>query len=136
MAGVKGRSGGARVNTGGARPGAGRPRKNPEFSVGGDRLNKSRAKAFKLDPPATSGAPSETPVQTTYNKALTYLMYVVNDPETDPRLRVRAAVAAAQYQQVKAGDGGKREGQADAAKKAGGGKFAPAAPPLKLVGAQ
>jgi phage terminase small subunit len=65
---------------------------------------------------------------------LDYLMSVVNDIEADPRLRVRAAVAAAQYKHVKRGDGGKKEETAEKAVKAGQGKFKAAPSPLKLVG--
>jgi hypothetical protein len=49
-------------------------------------------------------------------------------------IQVRAAIAAAQYLHLKKGDGGKKEGDAEKAKKAGAGKFAPAPPP-KLVAA-
>ena len=44
-------------------------------------------------------------------------------------LQVRAAIAAVQYTHTKKGDGGKKDEQADAAKKAAGGKFAASAPP-------
>lgn len=44
-------------------------------------------------------------------------------------LQVRAAVAAVQYTHTKKGDGGKKDEQADKAKKASGGKFGAAAPP-------
>lgn len=99
MAGVKGRSGGAR-------PGAGRkPKEKPE------------------QPPAPPAAP--TPLE--------FLKGVMNDLEQDPKLRVRAAIAAAQYEHMKKGDGGKRDEVADAAKKAAGGKFKAAPAPLKLV---
>lgn len=47
-------------------------------------------------------------------------------------LQVRAAVAAVQYTHTKKGDGGKKDEEAEKAKKAGTGKFAAAAPP-KLV---
>lgn len=47
--------------------------------------------------------------------------------------QVRAAVAAVQYTHAKRGEGGKKDEQADRAKKAASGKFAAAAPPLKLV---
>ncbi len=49
-------------------------------------------------------------------------------------MQVRAAIAAVQYTHVKKGDGGIKDEAADRAKKAAGGKFAAAAPPLKLVG--
>lgn len=44
-------------------------------------------------------------------------------------IQVRAAIAAVQYTHMKKGDGGKKEEQADKAKKAGAGKFASSAPP-------
>jgi len=47
--------------------------------------------------------------------------------------QVRAAIAAVQYTHMKKGDGGKKEQQAEAARKVAS-KFAPAAPP-KLVAA-
>ena len=49
-------------------------------------------------------------------------------------LQVRAAIAAAQYVHTKRHDGGKKDDQIGRAKKVAGGKFAAAAPPLKLVG--
>jgi phage terminase small subunit len=102
MAGVKGRSGGAR-------PGAGR---------------KAKAKPEQpLLPPAPPAA--DTP--------LAFLKGVMNDLEQDPRLRVRAAIAAAQYEHMKKGDGGKKDETAEKAKQAAGGKFKSAPPPLKLV---
>lgn len=105
MAGVKGRSGGPRANSGGARPGAGRKPKPP--------------------PVVTVDATQD---------ALTFLLGVMNDAGAPLQQRVRAAVAAAQYQRVKAGDGGKRDAVNEAAKKAaGGGKFTPAAAPKLIV---
>lgn len=100
MAGVKGRSGGAR-------PGAGRkPKPKPE----------------PAQIPAIAG---QTP--------LDFLLSVQNDPAVDEKLRVRAAIAAAQYMHVKKGDGGIKDAKQEAAKKAGAGKFSAAAPPLALV---
>jgi hypothetical protein len=65
---------------------------------------------------------------------LAFLIGVMNDPKQEPRLRVRAAVAAAQYAHVKKGDSGKKDERKEAAEKAGRGKFAPAAPPrLRVV---
>jgi phage terminase small subunit len=96
MAGVKGRSGGAR-------PGAGRPKKPVE------KL------AIETDDP------------------LKFLIGVMQDGDQDPKLRVRAAIAAAQYTHAKKGEGGKKDERADAAKKAGAGKFAPTAPPKLTV---
>jgi phage terminase small subunit len=105
MAGVKGRSGGPRPNSGGARPGAGRkPKPKQEPAVVG-----------QIDP-------------------LAFLQGVMRGEIDATALQVRAAVAAAQYVHTKKHDGGKRDDAADAAKKAARGKFASAAPPLKIVG--
>ncbi|MBZ2208488.1 hypothetical protein [Massilia soli] len=48
--------------------------------------------------------------------------------------QIRAAIAAVQYTHMKKGDGGKKDEEAERAKKAGAGKFSAAAPP-KLVAA-
>lgn len=65
---------------------------------------------------------------------LEFLLSVMNDQEAAPALRVRAAVAAAQYRHSKKGDGGKTDERREAADKAGRGKFAPpAAPKLAVV---
>lgn len=105
MAGVKGRSGGPRKNAGGARPGAGRPRKlKPEIVPQGD-----------VD-------------------MLQMLQNVALGKTEATALQVRAAIAAVQYTHTKMADGGKKEAKAAAAKTAGAGRFASAAPP-KLVAA-
>lgn len=100
MAGVKGKSGGPRKNAGGARPGAGRKPKEPA-------------------PP--------TPVDT--RDPLSFLLDVMQGNVEANMTQVRAAIAAAQYVHVKKGDAGKKDEQADKAKKAAGGKFAPVAAP-------
>jgi len=53
----------------------------------------------------------------------------MNDGEQDPRLRVRAAAAAAQYVHVEKGDGAKKDEAAEAAKEAAKGRFAASGPP-------
>lgn len=113
MAGMKGRSGGARANSGGprpnsggARPGAGRPKKSQPSP--GVVASEGPTDMLKLLQDVALGLVEATPIQ------------------------VRAAIAAVQYTHVKKGDGGKKEEQADKAKKAAG-KFAASAPPLKLV---
>lgn len=98
MAGVKGRSGGAR-------PGAGRPPKEPEM----------------LDVIGMFDDPEK------------FLRAVMNDVGADAKLRVDAAKALMPYTHVRKGEGGKKEQQAEAAKKVAS-KFAAAAPP-KLVAA-
>lgn len=94
MAGVKGRSGGARPNSG------------PKSKL--------------------SVARTRDPVK--------FLLMVMNDPCASPQLRVRAAIAAAQYENHKRGPKGKKDGQKDAAAVAAAGRFAPAkAPQLHVV---
>jgi phage terminase small subunit len=104
MAGVKGKSGGPRQNSGGARPGAGRKPQEPP----------------KLE---SDGA----------EDAKTFLIGVMTDAEVDARLRIDAAKALLPYQHQKIGEAGKKEGKQAAAKVAGAGRFAPAVVPLKLV---
>lgn len=104
MAGVKGRSGGARPNTGGARPNSGGAR------PGAGR--KPKTKPVEPEIPAKSG---ETPLE--------FLLSVQNSALASPSLRVRAAIAAAQYVHTKRGDGGKKEADADKAKTAAAGKY-------------
>jgi phage terminase small subunit len=63
---------------------------------------------------------------------LDFLKAVYNDPSQDLRVRVRAAVAAAQYTHRKIGESGKKEEQQGAAEKAATGRFAASAPPKRL----
>lgn len=97
MAGVKGRSGGAR-------PGAGR-------------------KPKPVSPIEVPAAPDP----------LTFLLSVMNNTKAAPELRVKAATTAAQYVHVRRSDGGKKDDDADKAKKAAAGKFSASPAPLKLV---
>lgn len=111
MAGKPNRSGGARKNAGGARPGAGRPKKA-----------------------AVASSIAATPVDddTTAQKAAeTFLLAVMNDLRTDQKLRIDAAKTL--YKGEKVPEIGKKAQRAGAAKSAGGGKFAPAAPPKLVV---
>lgn len=104
MAGVKGRSGGARPGTGGKREGAGRKPQPPTFS-------------------AATGSDAET-----------FLQSVVSDVSADLKLRLEAAKALLPYQKPKMGEQGKKEAKRDAALSAGGGKFSiPSPPKLTLV---
>ncbi len=64
---------------------------------------------------------------------LEFLRAVMDDPLADPKLRVRAAIAAAQYVHAKKGEGGKKDERQAAAEKAGKGRFAPSAPPKLAV---
>ncbi len=98
MAGVKGRSGGARS-------GAGRPPKEPEY------LNLSGM----------------------YDEPDKFLKAVMNDSGSEAKLRVDAAKALLSAQVRRAESGGKKDLQKDAAKRAGAGRYASAAPPLRVV---
>lgn len=104
MAGVKGRSGGPRPNSGGARPGAGRKPK-----------------------------PKPAPAVTGIEDALEFMRKVLKGEIQPTKEQVRVAVALAQYQHMKKGDGGKKDEAAGKAKKAAAGRFAAAPAPLALV---
>lgn len=94
MAGVKGKSGGPRVNSGGARPGAGRKPK-----------------------------PKPPTVPTTERDMLKLLQDIATGQIEATTIQVRAAIAAVQYTHTKRGDGGKKEADADKAKTAAAGKY-------------
>lgn len=93
--------------SGGARKGAGRP---------------PQAQEEKLTI-ATNGA--QTPLE--------FLLSVMNDNEVEDKLRLDAAKTAAQYCHAKKGEGGIKDAQQDAAKKAGAGKFGASAPPRLVL---
>lgn len=109
MAGVKGKSGGARPNSGGARPGAGRKPSAPVL-IDSQALLTSDPKQF-----------------------LTALM---NDVEADIKVRADAAKALLSAELRAAEAKGKKAEKHEAAKKATGGRFAAAAPPLRVVGSR
>lgn len=104
MAGVTGRSGGKRQ-------GAGRKPKEPTF--------------IAPDQAAVAGEPLD-PLPTLELIALGHMEVSA--------LQMKALLALLPYTNVKKGEGGKKDAKADEAKKASAGKFAAAAPPLKLVG--
>lgn len=94
MAGIKGMKG-----SGGARTGAGRPKK-----IHSQLDGKTRS-------------------------PLDYLLALMNDPLADPLRRDKAAIAAAAYMHAKAGEGGKKSEAQAAAARAATGRFAPGQPP-------
>ena len=96
---------------GGARPGAGRPRKHPK---------PDSPEPQKQKPPGPSGPPVQP---------LEYMLGVMNDPDANPELRARMAVAAAPYVHPKIGEQGKKDQKNDAAKKVAARFAAPAPPP-------
>jgi hypothetical protein len=93
---------------------------------GGPRANSGGAR------PGAGRKPKE-PEPTAERDPLQFLLDVMQGKVEASATQLRAAVAAVQYTHAKRGEGGKREEQADRAKKAATGKFAAAAPPLKLV---
>lgn len=100
MAGVKGRSGGARPNSG--------PKPKD---------------------------PTILQLSAMYDEPEKFLAAVMNDSGSDAKLRVDAAKALLSAKVRRAENGGKKQEQADAAKKAAS-KFAAATPPLKLIRGQ
>ncbi|MFT0167495.1 hypothetical protein ACLKMY_00505 [Paraburkholderia mimosarum] len=148
---------------GGARPGAGRkpkqllaePAKNQTAPKSGQRGGarsgagrKPKAKSEQaaqpkipaieesLEPQAHGGAlkrRKERPVEISERDMLTLLQDVALGRIEASGLRVRAAIAAVQYTHVKKGDGGKKDEQAEKAKRVAS-RFTPGAPP-KLVAA-
>ena len=104
MAGVKGRSGGARPNSG----------PKPKQPV-------------KLDIPVPV---TET---LAHKDPKVFLLALMNDLEADVKLRADAAKALMPFMHQKVADVGKKDEKAQAAKKASTGKFGAAPPPLKLV---
>lgn len=70
---------------------------------------------------------------TQFSDPKAFLKAVMNDVETEPKLRVFAAKELMPYHHRKLGDTGKKEDRQDAAKKAATGRFAAAAPPLRAV---
>lgn len=119
---------------GGARPGAGRPRKGAAVpTVAASAAPKARAKAQA--PAATPAASAPPPAVDLTTSPLDYLLTVMRDPNEDKRIRLQAASLAAPYVHAKPAPGGKKNAtQAAAGQAATGGRFGPSAPPLRVVG--
>jgi hypothetical protein len=114
MAGAKGRSGGAR-------PGAGRKKKNPDVEV---RLeSQPHGGALKR-----SEALPQEPALVETRDPLEFLLDVMQGTVEPSAAQLKAAIAATQYKHAKMGEGGKKDARADAAKQVGG-RFSQAAPP-------
>lgn len=120
--------GGPRANSGGARIGAGRPKKGESKA----KARVSGVAGTTASPVADSDAQAAV-LPVTAKTPLQYMLDVMNDGGAEEKLRAQMAVAAAPYMHAKKGEGGKKDEQADKAKLAAGGRFKPAAPPLKLV---
>ncbi|MFG0787931.1 terminase small subunit [Delftia tsuruhatensis] len=111
-------------------------------SAAGSRLAKDKdvlahlqrkAKAVSAAPPAAAVA--EPPAggfdlsqALSHRDPRAFLLAAMNDALLEPKLRIDAAKALMPFEFAKKGEGGKKEQQADAAKKVAS-RFAPAAPP-------
>lgn len=95
---------------------AGKPGKSGGYRAGAGRKPQQKEEKLTI---ATNG--DQTPLE--------FLLSVMNDNEIDDKLRLDAAKTAAQYCHLKKGDGGVKDEKAEAAKKAGAGKFGASAPP-------
>lgn len=128
---------------GGARPGAGRPKKQPETAKPSKRAPATAAppqvdaNGYKDDPKWPFGkkppAEPEPPPDLSELMPLDYLLEVMRDHTEERGRRMQAATLAAPYCHPKKGEAGKKEEKNAAAKKIAS-RFAPAAPP-KLVAA-
>jgi phage terminase small subunit len=113
---------------GGARPGAGR---KPKAATTSTKKTSPAAVEENLEKQAHGGALKRTkskPVPMGDRDMLEMLKDVALGNVEATMLQVRAAIAAVQYTHVKKGDGGKKEGEAERAKKAAS-RFAPSSPP-------
>lgn len=129
MAGVKGRSGGPRPNSGGKREGAGRKPKPPVVVDQG-------VVATHLEPQGHGGALKRQAAEVSVSKfddPLEFLRAVWRGDLNANANQVNAAKAALMYVHSKIGEGGKKERKQEAAQKVAG-RFSAAAPP-KLVAA-
>lgn len=124
MAGVKGKSGGPRKGSGGARPGAGRkPKDSAEKSANEYMEEQPHGGALKR----TESEPVEVPEMNMLEllQEIALGRYDVSDRQ------LRAAIAAVQYTHAKKGEGGKKDEKAELAKQAGK-KFGATPPPGHL----
>ena len=112
-------------------------------SAAGSRLAKDKdvlahlqrkAKAVSAAPPAAADTAAPPAGSFDLSQALShrdpraFLLAAMNDALLEPKLRIDAAKALMPFEFAKKGEGGKKEQQADAAKKVAS-RFAPAAPP-------
>lgn len=132
---------------GGARPGAGRPRKAPADQSAPPKKKapaKQPAAGHAPDGKKAADAPPSWPFGTeppsppadlSELSPLDYLLSLVRNPETDPRVRLQAASIAAPYCHHKKGEASGKKLEAEARQKAAAeGRFSRRQPP-KLVAA-
>ena len=115
MAGVKGRSGGAR-------PGAGRKPRQPVL------IETSQDKKSDDTVEVILAGDGKDPMQ--------FLEDLMANPTLDAKLRLEAAKILMPFKHVRKGDVGKKAERQESAQKVAGGKFAAAAPPLRVVGSR
>lgn len=80
-----------------------------------------------------AGRKPAPPIPNGERDPLEFLLDVMQGAVEASPTQVRAAVAAAQYLHNRLGGSGKREAEAEAAKRAARGRFAPKAPPKLIV---
>lgn len=80
-----------------------------------------------------AGRKPKPPHVTNERDPLEFLIQVMTGEIGANATQVKAAIAACAYKHPKRGESGKKDAHASAAKKAAGGKFAPAAPPANVV---
>jgi len=68
-----------------------------------------------------------------YSDPKAYLLAAMNDPETEPKLRIDAAKALMPFVHQRKGETGKKDAKVDAAKTAAAGRYGTGKPPLKVV---
>lgn len=136
MAGVAGKSGGARPNSGGKRAGAGRkPKVTPKESANAKPASPGGVEIM-LEPQPGGGALKRSkaiPAVVEPQDMLTLLQAIALGQIEASTTQVRAAIAAVQYTHIKKGDGGKKDSQQDAAETAAKGRFGAPPPPPRLV---
>lgn len=105
--------------SGGSRPGAGRPR----GSISSKRL---RTEIATIQRDISSRR---------FKTALEFAMSVINDPNADMNDKIRLAIAAMPFQHPKLAElpAGKKDTAVAAAERAGTGRYAAAAVPLKMI---
>lgn len=135
---------------GGARPGAGRPKKSapadaPKPAAPAKKRAAKKTEAppldadgYKTDPnwPFGQERPPEPPTEEDLSALtpLDFLLQVMRDKSQDDRMRMQAAQLAAPYVHAKKGESTKKAEAEQKAKAAGSGRFSRRSPP-KLVAA-
>ncbi|WP_349573114.1 terminase small subunit [Azotobacter salinestris] len=107
---------------------ASRYEKDPDVQAAMGRQVAAESKRTQEAPPADP----DPYIPGQVDDPVAFFRQVTNDLEADPKLRLDAAKAWAQFTVAKPGEKGKKEEQADAAKKAGN-KFGSTPPPLRAV---